>query len=538
MAKRVRERLPDGSDPLVQRELYFFCLYRTFLAVLLAGMAFSPLAMETVAVRMPLLVQVGATIYLLVAIVLLVIRERVGLLSLTLAGAVFDLAAALLAIHCLPELSFTISALMILTVAGTAVLLPTRLGLMFAVLAAAGLILETLFTNLTAPEIDRSLLQALLVGATYLLAARGSSWLALQQRHAQALAERRGVDVANLSQINELIIQRMRTGVLVVDDCNLIRQMNESAWLMLGSPQRDTHQSLRFVSAALAKRLKHWRDTRKNANESIVIGEDMPEIIPSFARLSAEDDRIALVFLDDTSLLNRRAEELTLTSLGRLSASIAHEIRNPLAAISYSAQLLDESEELPESDKRLVDIIRNHCSRVNGIVENVLQLSRRERSKPEEVDLAVWSEEFIADYRESHDIGESQIKSIVRQRPVLCLVDPQHLNQVMWTLLQNALRYGRLPDQPAHVAVVVHAVGTPPVPVVDVMDRGPGIPKKVADNIFEPFYTTSEYGNGLGLYLARQMCESSNASLHLIPIAAGGSCFRIALQASRRNREQ
>ncbi|MBZ0221736.1 MAG: ATP-binding protein, partial [Dokdonella sp.] len=107
----------------------------------------------------------------------------------------------------------------------------------------------------------------------------------------------------------------------------------------------------------------------------------------------------------------------------------------------------------------------------------------------------------------------------------------QHLQQVVWNLVQNALRYGRQPNQAARVAVVARMPVEKGPPLLEVIDRGPGIPPKVAAQIFEPFYTTHEYGTGLGLYLAKQMSEASQATLEYVPIAGGGACFRITLQA-------
>ena len=258
-------------------------------------------------------------------------------------------------------------------------------------------------------------------------------------------------------------------------------------------------------------------------------------VCPKSCHASPNDDSHVLIFLDDTSLLSRRAEELTLTSLGRLSASIAHEIRNPLAAIRYSAQLLAESESMDATDQRMVEIINNHCIRLNEIIENILQLSRRERSRPETLDLDSWAHSFVEEYRQGNDIGADSLRVITNSPlPVAAVADPQQLQQVVWNLVQNALRYGRMPGEPARVMVVTRQ-GEHGVPVLEVIDRGPGIPPKIAAQIFEPFYTTHEYGTGLGLYLARQMSEANQAALQYIRVAGGGSCFRLVLTPPARN---
>jgi two-component system sensor histidine kinase PilS (NtrC family) len=385
-----------------------------------------------------------------------------------------------------------------------------------------------LFLRWDAPNLHRSVLEPLMFGLAYFAAAALCIVLSKQMRETEALAEKRGIDLANLSQVNELIIRRMKTGVLLVDDANRIHQLNESAWALIGNPKPDM-RDLGSVAPELSRRLYRWRTQGKAEVTAVSLAPDTPEVIPRFTRLAPNDDSNVLIFLDDTSLVSRRAEELTLSSLGRLSASIAHEIRNPLAAISYSAQLLAESEELSLPDKRMVEIINNHCARANDVVENILQLSRRERSRPENTDLNAWVVSFVEDYKASNDLGIDQLRAVTQPRHVEGLVDPQQLQQVVWNLVQNALRYGRVPGEPARVAVIARLLGDGGPSVVEVVDRGPGIPPKVAAQIFEPFFTTHELGTGLGLYLARQLCDANQALLEYVPVAGGGACFRITL---------
>jgi two-component system sensor histidine kinase PilS (NtrC family) len=320
----------------------------------------------------------------------------------------------------------------------------------------------------------------------------------------------------------------MRTGVIVVDGANLIQQVNEAAWHLLGNPAA-SRRELGDVAPELSRRLYHWRTHGKTDTVPVALAPGMPEVIPRFVRLGADDGEDVVIFLDDISLLSRQAEQLTLSSLGRLAASVAHEVRNPLAAISYSAQLLGEATEIPEADQRLVDIIRAQCTRMNAIVENILQLSRRERSKPEPMDLVPWVLGFVEEYRSTNSLERDELRAVTATRSVSALVDPNQLHQVVWNLVQNARRYGRLPDEPARIAIVARHLAEQGPPVVEVVDRGPGIPKRVADQIFDPFYTTHEHGTGLGLYIARQLCEANQAALDYVPVAGGGSCFRITL---------
>src|SRR3546814_309192 len=220
---------------------------------------------------------------------------------------------------------------------------------------------------------------------------------------------------------------------------------------------------------------------------------DAPEVLPRFTRLSSNDG-LSLIFLQDTSMVSRRAEELTLATLGRLSASIAHEIRNPLAAISYSAQLLEESE-LADTDRRMVEIINTQCQRMNSIIQDILGMARRERAQPEPVELVGWAQRFMIEFRSTRAQGDEHIRVSTRLTQLDALIDPGHLHQIVTVLINNAINYGRLPNQPARITLAIRQ-GEHGVPIVELIDRGPGIVPKVAANIFEPFFTTSETGTG------------------------------------------
>ena len=322
----------------------------------------------------------------------------------------------------------------------------------------------------------------------------------------------------------------MRTGVLLVDGNGEIRLANEAAMVQLGS-SGEGRRNLVTAAPELARHLQRWQHDTTSEPAPLQLSPELPEILPRFTRLLAGSDQV-LVFLDDASLASRRAESLTLATLGRFSASLAHEIRNPLAAISYATQLLEESRDIPEADRRLLEIIYQQTHRMNGIVENVLGLARREAARPEHTDLAEFVRNFVADYQESHPLDNDRLEAHVPRAPVTAMVDRRQLQQVVTVLVHNALVYGRLPGEPARIGV--HArlddAGTP---LLDVTDRGPGIPERVAAQLFRPFFTTSGHGTGLGLYIARELCLANQASLDYVPVPAGGACFRIRLSGAR-----
>nr|WP_221195511.1 ATP-binding protein [Luteibacter sp. Sphag1AF] len=503
-------------------------------AAIYAALAFRPEHLAWPTLPDPLLARVLALAYLLVALVLVArTRQAMHHPILTVSGGlVADVLAAAAALILMHDVRMGVAMMLVVNIATGALLLPLRLSMFFAAIASLAMLGHTFFEASPSDGGDREMLEYALFGLAYFAAASLCYLLGRNIRASEALAEQRGIDLANLSQVNELIIRRMKTGVLLVDEGNRIHQLNESAWMLMGNPSAD-QRDLGTLAPELSRRLYHWRTAGKLDETATALADGVPEVVPRFSRLAPNDDSHVLIFLDDTSLLSRRAEELTLSSLGRLSASIAHEIRNPLAAIHYSAQLLAESTDMNDTDLRMVEIINNHCSRLNEIIENILQLSRRERSRPETLDLSQWVHHFVAEYRQGNDLGADILRAVAPGEPVAAVADPQHLQQVAWNLVQNALRYGRMPDEPARVMIVARNSDTG-TPILEVIDRGPGIPPKVAAQIFEPFFTTHEYGTGLGLYLARQMSEANQAALEYVRVAGGGSCFRISLTPPAR----
>lgn len=520
---------PVAQDA-IRRELHFFTLYRVFEAALLCLSVFSPIGAVLGQPRYPLLSAGLALGYLLVACVLFAARRRGRIAPVVLTGIVVDIAVSTLAIHAMPSLASGIAMMLLFNVGATALLLPLRTGLAMAGAASLALLAQHLWTVLSGDADARPSNEVLMFAISYLAIATLTSLVGKQMRASEALAEHRSSQVANLAEVNELIIRRMRTGVLLVDGDGEIRLANEAAMLQLGEAG-EGRRLLATAAPVLEARLRRWERDGANDPTPLQLAPDLPEVLPRFARLLAESDQV-LVFLDDAELASRRAETLTLATLGRFSASLAHEIRNPLAAISYATQLLEESREIPEADRRLLEIIYQQTRRMNGIVENVLGLARRERAQPEHVDLGDFARQFVADYRNSHPLDQDTLD--VRSDPGLvpCLADRRQLQQIVTVLVHNALVYGRMPGQPAQVALHVHRDARN-APLLDVVDHGPGIPDAVAGQLFRPFFTTSGHGTGLGLYIAREMCLANQADLSYVALPAGGACFRIRLAGAR-----
>ncbi|GHE33119.1 sensor histidine kinase [Vulcaniibacterium thermophilum] len=515
----------------LRRELHFFTLYRLLEAALLALLVFGPFLDRQ---RAPLLGTITAVTYAVVALVLFALGRHGKVATHAAVGICADLAAAALASQALPGAATSIMVMLLFNVAAAALLLPLRQGLAVALGATAIVIGDWGWAVLTRGG-EPSLLEPVMFGLVYVATALLTSFVGREMRASQDLAERRAAEAANLAEVNELILRRLRTGVLVVDGRSHVRLANEAAMLLLGENGDRSEPAPHAVDLAaaapeLCRRLTRWRIDGEVDETPLKLAPDLPEVVPRFARLLAGSDQV-LIFLDDASLVSRRAESITLATLGRFAASLAHEIRNPLAAINYAVQLLQESRQIPLEDRRLLDIIRQQGTRMNNIVENVLGMARREPAKPEHIELVGFVRQFAAEYGALHPLEQDRLHADSAEERVDALFDPRQLHQVLTVLVNNALRYGR---QPGEAADVTLRVDRDPLgaPVIDVVDRGPGVSDAAIPHLFRPFFTTSGHGTGLGLYIARELCRANQASLDYVPSSTAGSRFRVRLSTA------
>jgi two-component system sensor histidine kinase PilS (NtrC family) len=522
---------PQERANLHHRELYFFALFRVLEAGILGIVAFTPLGQTMADIRAPMLLKLAAAGYFLAGLALLwlSLEGDMRLRRQAAIGLLVDLLVWGFALLAMDGGESGLAMFMIFNIGAGALVLAPLASLGFATAASLLLLGEYVFNRLLDDGSARTAAEAVMFSITYLGTALLCQQLRRQLSESEALASRRGEELASLSELNELVIRRMRTGILVVDGSHRIRLSNEAAWGLLGGGGSAAHlRDLAQVSEALHLSLWAWRRGGGETPKAMTFFEGGPEVLPRFVSLSLTD-KLFLIFLDDSRIYSGRAEELTLFTLGRLSASIAHEIRNPLAAISYSTQLLEESDGLVDADRRLLEIIHAQTTRMNGIVQNILGLARQERSQTESVELVAFTRSFVQDYAESHPLETDVLRAVHEGSRVVALVDPQHLHQVLTVLVHNALTYGRNPGEPAQVTVAVHRDVVQRMPMIEVVDRGPGIPPKVVEQIFTAFFTTSEHGTGLGLYIARQLCDANQSALTYESVPGGGSCFRIVL---------
>jgi two-component system, NtrC family, sensor histidine kinase PilS len=329
-------------------------------------------------------------------------------------------------------------------------------------------------------------------------------------------------------------VQHLRESLLVVDAADRIRLINESAAEILGDDHAVPGALAGEVSPRLLYSLSTWRNTGRDDSEpsSFVAADGARVIQPHFAPLG-DSPGPTLIFLEDTSLMAERVQQGKLAALGRLSASIAHEIRNPVGAMSHAGQLLAESPNIGPDERRLTDIIRNNSERVSTIINNVLQLSRREATKPTRLMLGDWMEEFLSEFCETMQVPRSRIGFHEDADDLEVRFDPSHLHQVVWNLCDNAIKYGEARNG-ISVEIRLGRLNPSSRPYLEVADRGPGIELNAVDRIFEPFFTGRKGGTGLGLFIARELCQVNRAILLYEPRGSDGSIFRIVFSDPQR----
>ncbi len=446
-----------------------------------------------------------------------------------------DIVAITLFMHASGGVAGGFGILLVVALAGACLLVTQRASIFFAALATLFVLGETLYGTFNLDYASASYTQAGLLGAVCFGTAILATVLAERARHSEALAAQRAVDLKQLSLLNEHIVQRMRSGILVLDRGGRVVLANQAAEHMLQVGRMLNNQPLARLSATLHRAWNQWQRSRENRSDLLTITSQGPDVIASFTRLGPDDNQNTLVFLEDAAEMNQRAQQIKLASLGRLTASIAHEIRNPLGAISHAGQLLSESPELAAEDRRLTEIIAEHSARMNDIINNVLMIGRRETAYAESFALRPWLEDFVTELCERLELASQEVKMEWQADDISIRMDPSQLRQVLWNLSENGLRYSRKQPRLTFVAGLVRETGRP---FVDVIDRGEGISDAAAEQIFEPFFTGEAGGTGLGLYIARELCEANQASLNLLEHGVDGCRFRVQFAHPERRQVQ
>ncbi len=523
------------SAEISWQALTYFELYRFFVAFLFVSLFWIGRLPQPIGDYDATMFFVSVHIYLIVALAAIVFTHlQVPPYRIQVAVQVFlDIALITFLMYSSGGLDSGFGMLLVIVVAGGALLSPGRTGILFAAMATIAVLGHEVYSQFHRLFVQPNYTHAGLLGMTFFGTAFVSNALAARVQKSEALAKQRAIDIQNLSRLNEHIVQQMQTGIVLLDDQLCVRLVNGSARNLLVTRGDVIGKDVGVLSMDLERKVRSWLDGLGVQTTVFFHTTGGVELQASFSQLSTENRTDILVFLEDVATLRQRAQQLKLASLGRLTASIAHEVRNPLGAISHASQLLSESGSLDEEDRRLTAIIDEHSRRVNSIVENVLSIGRRNASQPDNFKLPAWLRTFSEEFLARHGLGSQALALEIEDEGIQIQMDPPQLHQVLWNLCENGIRYSRREPLLVLRCGIEYATQKP---YIDIVDNGPGISAERRDQLFEPFFTTEAQGTGLGLYIAREMCEANQASLHLFTNTSNGCCFRINF--ARPSRQQ
>jgi two-component system sensor histidine kinase PilS (NtrC family) len=504
------------------RSLDYFNLYRLTLAVALvfSGLLFgeSDLFRAGAGERF----QAFAYAYLVcAALFVLGIRARWPGFQIQLTAHITaDIVLVMLMMSTSERLAGGMGLLLVISIASGGLVGSGRLTLLYAAMASIAVLLQHGFSILGGNQGVNSFFQVGLLCAGYF----AIGWLAhaLTQRalRSETLAQQQADELALLNRINALAIENSPDGLLAVRGDGVVRHASPRALALLDitAPLTPGVTRLQDCSPELARLMQQF-EPGATPTLNTAAAQLRVRCIP----LATPDDSRVLV-LEDQSQAEQAAQRLKLAALGRLTANIAHEIRNPLSAISHAAQLLHEEARDP-AQARLTTIIENNARRLDRLVAEVLTLNRRDRLNPVSFDAATLGA-LIDELRQTEEIPADAV--IVRMTDTLRFqFDPDHLRQIVWNLLRNAWRFSRKQAGSIHFSAQMPG----DLMQFEIKDDGPGVPLEHRGKLFEPFFTTDAQGTGLGLFLARELAEANHAELAYVP-GAGGARFRLSLRGN------
>ena len=469
---------------------------------------------------------------------------------------VTDIVFIVLLMHAQEGGQGSIGLLLIIAIASASLISDGRLALFYAALASIGVLLEQSYRTLFIAGAASSYTPAVLLSLGCFATAWLAYSLAKRTKESELLASQRGLDVQNMAQINALITHEMQDGVLVVDEHFQIKHYNMQAEKLLDLDDKNLGIKnneaknwqgylLANVSAEISQFLQHWLDEAKlrdgfqpsnGASSSFIkLSTQSRELRLRFLPISDNHSpnnhyQGAVIFIEDWSQMQTQAHQVKLAALGRLTANIAHEIRNPLSAISHANQLLQE-EDFNPAIKRMLQIISDNVQRVDQIIKDVLELNRRDRTNQELIQLENFIFDFYTQFCAVEKISQACFTLTLINAETMISFDRRHLNQILWNLCKNGWRHCKKTENSLELSLsltektkTIH---------IEIRDDGDGVPESIRSHLFEPFFTTEKSGTGLGLYIARELADANGAKLEytaLDSITATGTIFTIHLK--------
>ncbi|MBP8140106.1 MAG: hypothetical protein KAX82_04980 [Burkholderiales bacterium] len=521
---------PSSLDDSGRRILWIIGLYRAVCGAALLGIALF-VDLKGVAAIAPNPFITGAALYFMFGLAAFawVQIERLPLalphLALALlAGDIFFLSLVIVAggnaVAPIPILLFP-------QLAASGWLLRTQTAFFHAAFASVVLLGLDVWRALEGSIGGAQIVQTGIVGFGYFATVGIAVALGRYTKASEDLAAQRGIDVANLEQVNRLIIQDMQDGVLVVDLNGVVRGHNAQVTRLLGGFGRMRGgMRLAEFSSTLHDYWRRWQDDFTIPLPAFKVDVTQRLLRVRLVRIGSGLNGGTLIYLEDLGRAQTEAQQMKLAAMGRLTASIAHEVRNPLSAINQAAQLLEEDGTVAPEGQRLLAMIRNNSKRIDRIVGEVLQLNRRDRQQPETIALADFLRNLVDEIVQAENIPPGGVQLAIPEELVV-IFDRGHFNQILWNLVRNAWQHCQKKEASVRIAARAGYMGD--AVIFELADDGPGIPAELRGQIFEPFFTTRPGGTGLGLYIARELADANGATLELLPKSPGAH-FRMTLK--------
>lgn len=500
------------------RSLHFFNSYRLIIAlVLFLGAWFGQSASHQDSYDRALFMQASVGYFLFGIVCAGVIRTRRRFNAQLAAQVIADICFIVILIYASNGITSGFGLLLLTTLAGAGLISRGRLTLFYAALASIAVLLEHSYEVVVFQERNSQYLHAGFLSIGYFATALVAHTLARLTRQSEQIAAQREIDLANLSEVNRLVIQDMTDGVVVVDGEGVIRQINKQAEALLGALGERGGSMLVDYSPGLAAHLARWRSGAAGVSSGYATSMDERHGL-RFVPVSDRQEAGTVIFLEDLTRVREEAQQMKLAAIGRLTANIAHEIRNPLGSISHAAQLLHEDPQGSPTTRRLLGIIHDNTQRLNRMVNDVLGLNRGQVAHLEAVAVEDFVRQFMAEFAETEN-ADAGVFTVRADSALTVMFDRTHLNQVLWNLCSNALRHCR--GKPGSVGIVAQGGRASRIVKLDVIDDGPGVTPAVRGGLFEPFVTAAPGGTGLGLYIARELCVANGATLDYAESSAG-----------------
>lgn len=512
-----------------------FQLYRFFLAIFLLALFFTRSGPSWLGSFSPSLFTLAAIIYLAFVIASLLMSQMraISLYANTRLIMLSDIVFITLLMHASGGVQSGLGLLLAISIAAGGLMMKGRLAILYASLATVAVISQQFAAYLYSDHYASDFMHSAMLGIAYFTIALLSHTLSKHIQASEELASQRQQDLRNMAQLSEYIIGHMQEGVIAIDPNGEIRLMNRAARLLFALPDAKQITNINALCPALGQKIRpRSSPSHSKINSAFTIpltesNSPAGDLKVTTRPLGTDKNEGTLIFLEDLTEVNQQAQQLKLASIGRLTASIAHEIRNPLGAISHAGQLLMESNRLDENDHRLTEIITNNATRMNMTIENVLKLSKRDSAEPIVVTLKPWLKDVRTKMLQSLSLEDKQIEINITPSSLESFFDPNQFEQVMATLASNAIHHFN--QEPSLLRLSLIATDKGGKISLEFIDNGPGIADDQVDNIFEPFFTTQSTGTGLGLYIARELLESNNAKISYNHVKPTGSNFTVYL---------